>query len=123
VTGAVELLRRRESRRSRPDDGNAPPGAMRRRLGANPSFVERPVDDGLLDLLDRHGFIVDGENAGRFARGGTQATGELGKVVGGMQLLHGGLPVVARDEVVPLGDAIAQRASVVAEGDAAIHAP
>ena len=96
VTGAIELLRRREPRRSRPDDGNAPTGAMRRWLSAYPSFIECPVDDGLLDLLDRDGFVVDGEDARRLARGRAEAAGELGKVVGGMQLLRRGLPVIGR---------------------------
>ena len=99
------------------------PGAMRRRLGADPAFVERPIDDGLFDLLDRDRVIVDGEHACRLAWRGAQTAGELREVVGGVEPLHGSFPVIAGDEVVPLGDEVAERTSVVAEGDAAVHAP
>ena len=51
-----------------------------------------------------------------------QPPGKFGEVVGGVQALHGVGPVVAVDEVVPLGDEVAQRAAVVAERDAAVHA-
>jgi hypothetical protein len=39
-----------------------------------------------------------------------------------MQPLGGGLPLVAPGEVVPLRDEVAERAAVVAERDAAVHA-
>ena len=123
MAGAVELLRRGESSGSGADDGDAPPGAVRRRLGADPSFVEGPIDDGLLDLLDRDRVIVDGEHARRFAGRGAETAGELREVVGGVEALDRGLPVVAGDEVVPLGDEIAERTPVVAERDPAVHAP
>src|ERR1700722_8597452 len=115
MTRAVELLRRGEPGRSRADDGDAPPGAMRRRLRADPALVERAIDDRLLDLLDRHGIVVDGQHACGFARSRAKAAGELGEVVGGMQALDGGLPVVASDEVVPLRDEVAERTPVMAE--------
>ena len=123
MAGAVELLRGGESGGPGSDDGDAPPGAVRRRLGADPSFVEGAIDDRLLDLLDRDRVIVDGEHARRLAWRGAETPGELRKVVGGVEALHGGLPVVAEDEVVPLGDEVAERTSVVAERDAAVHAP
>ena len=51
-----------------------------------------------------------------------QPTGELGEVVGRVQPLDRGVPVVAPDQVVPLRDDVAQRAALVAERDAAVHA-
>src|ERR1019366_1750055 len=95
---------------------------MCRRFGADPSLVESAVDDGLFDLLDRHRVVVDGKDTCRFARGRTQAAGELREVVGGVESLDGRLPVVTEDEVVPLRDEIPERTSVVTEGNAAVHA-
>ncbi len=65
---------------------------------------------------------ADAEHARRLARRRAQAAGELGEVVGGVQALDGVAPVVAVDEVVPVGDEVAERAAVVAERDAAVHA-
>ena len=45
-----------------------------------------------------------------------------GKVVGRVQVLQRRLPLVAVDEVVPVGDQVVDRAALVAERDAAIHA-
>src|SRR5690606_16105428 len=42
--------------------------------------------------------------------------------VGGVQPFDGVPPVVPVDQVVPLGDEVAERAAVVAERDAAVHA-
>ena len=68
------------------------------------------------------GSCVDAEHAGRLARRRAQPAGELGEVVGGVQPLDGLVPVVAVDQVVPVGDEVAERAAVVAERDAAVHA-
>ena len=68
------------------------------------------------------GRLVDPEHARRLARRRAQAAGELGEVVGGVQAVDRVLPVVAVDEVVPVGDQVAERAAVVAERDAAVHA-
>src|SRR5262249_43193491 len=48
--------------------------------------------------------------------------GELGEVVGGVQVFEGGREVAGADEVVPVGDVVAEGAGVVAERDAAVHA-
>ena len=95
MSGAVELLRRGEPGGSGADDGDAPAGAMRRRLGADPALVECAVDDRLLDLLDRDRVVVDGEHACGFAGSRAEPAGELREVVGGVQPLDRGLPVVA----------------------------
>ena len=98
------------------------PVRVSRLLRRHPALVPRPVDDLDLDLLDRDGVGVDRQHAGGLARGGAERAGELREVVGGVQPLRGLAPVVAVDQVVPLRDEVAQRAALVAERDAAVHA-
>ena len=93
-----------------------------RRDRLDPALGPGPVDDLDLDLLDGDRVLVDAEHAGRLARRRAQAAGELGEVVGGVQALDGLAPAVAVDEVVPVRDQVAERAAVVAERDAAVHA-
>jgi hypothetical protein len=66
--------------------------------------------------------MIDGEDAGGLAGGGTEHTRELGEVVGLVQAVDGLLPVLAVDEIVPVGDQVPQRTARVAEGHAAVHA-
>ena len=88
----------------------------------DPALAPRPVDDLDLDLLDGDRVLADAEHARGLARRRAQPAGELGEVVGGVQPLDRVAPVVAVDEVVPVGDEVAERAAVVAERDAAVHA-
>ena len=53
---------------------------------------------------------------------GQSRPGELGEVVRAVELLDRLLPAVAVDEVVPVRDQVAERAAVVAERHAALHA-
>ena len=122
VAGAGELLGGGEPGGPAADHGDALAGAQRRHVGNDPTLVPGAVDDLDLDLLDRHRVLVDPEHASRLARGRTEPAGELGEVVRGVETLDRVLPVVAVDEVVPVGDQVAERAPVVAERDAAIHA-
>ncbi len=122
VTGARELLRGREARRSGADDGDALARLHVGDLRRDPPFGPRAVDDLDLDLLDRDRVLVDAEHARRLARRRAEATGELGEVVRRVQPLDRVAPVVAVHEVVPVGDEVAERAAVVAERDAAVHA-
>jgi hypothetical protein len=123
VPGAAQLLRRGHARRPGADDGHAAAGLPSRRHRDDPARVPRVVDDRVLDLLDRHRVaLADLEHARGLARGRAQAAGELGEVVRSVQLADGVLPAIAVDEVVPVGDEVAQRATVVAEGHAALHA-
>jgi hypothetical protein len=81
------------------------------------------VDDRVLDLLDRDRVaLADLEHAGGLAGRRAQPPGELGEVVRRVQLADRVLPAAVVDEVVPVRDQVAQRAAVVAEGDAALHA-
>ncbi len=117
-----ELLRRGEAGRARADHGHRLARARRRRLGPDPALGERAVDDGELDRLDRHRVVVDAEHARALARRRAQRAGELREVVGGVQPVDGLAPVVPVDEVVPVRDQVPERAALVTEGDAAVHA-
>ena len=90
--------------------------------GRHPALVPRLVDDGDLDVLDRHRVPVDPDHAGGLARRRAQPPGELREVVGRVQPLQRLVPVGPPDQVVPLRDQVAQRAPDVAERDAAVHA-
>ena len=124
VPSPVELLRRREPGGPASDDGDLLAGTLLRRcgLGDDPSLLEGPVDDGELYLLYGHGLVVDGEDARSLARGGAEHPRELGEVVGLVQAVYGLPPVLAVDEVVPVGDQVSQGAARVAERHAAVHA-
>ena len=52
VSGARQLLRRGQARRSRTDNRDALAGALWRRLGMNPALLEGVIDDGAFDDLD-----------------------------------------------------------------------
>src|SRR5450756_1857213 len=73
-------------------------------------------------LLDRHGGLIDAEDTRGLARRRAQTPGELREVVRGVQPLDRLPPVAPPDEVVPLGNEVAERAAGVAERDAAVHA-
>ena len=124
VPGPGELLRRGQPGRAGADHRDrAPADAAAEGRGRHPALGPGPVDDLHLDLLDRHRVGVDAEHAGGLARRRAEPAGELGEVVGRVQPLGRGPPVAAPDQVVPLRDQVAQRAAVVAERDAAVHAP
>ncbi len=98
------------------------PVRERRRLRDDPAFGERALDDRRLRRLDRHRRVVDPEHARSLARRGTQPSGELGKVVRRVQPIDGRAPPIAIDEIVPVGNQVAERAALMTERDAAVHA-
>ena len=123
VARPAQLLRSGHARRAGPDDGDALTGLAARRAGRDPALLPRAVDDRVLDLLDRDRVaLADLEHARRLARRGAQAAGELGEVVGRVQLCDRVLEAVAVDEVVPVGNQVPQGAAVVAERHPAVHA-
>ena len=122
VPGPGQLLGGGQPGRSGPDDGHRLAGVHGRDLRRDPALVPGALDDLVLDPLNGHRVVVDAEHARRLARGRAQAPGELREVVGGVEPLHGLRPVVAVHKVVPLRNEVAERAAVVAEGDAAVHA-
>ena len=53
---------------------------------------------------------------------GQIASGEFREVVGGVKPLDGFLPLTAVDQVVPVRNDVAERTTLMAEGNAAVHA-
>ena len=122
VAGSGELLRGGEPRRAGTHDGDPAAGPLARRLWGDPTLLPGTVDDLDLHLLDGDRVSVDAQHASRLARRRAEPTGELREVVGGVQPLDRLAPVSPVDQVVPLRDEIAEWATVVAKGDAAVHA-
>ena len=133
VAGAVELRRAGQTGGPGTDDRHPLSGSYQRRFGYDPALLETPVDNGALDGLDGHRVAVDAQDAGSLARGRAHPAGELGEVVGLVQLRQGFFPVVPVNQIVPVRYEIVQRTTRrtwtpphghtrVAERDAAIHA-
>src|SRR4029079_16850280 len=104
------------------DDCNLLPAARGRQLRSHPSFGVGAVDDRNFDVLDRHRVVIDSEYAGPLTRRRTEPAGELGKIVRGVETIDGRTPLVVIDEIVPIRNQVAERTSLVAERDAAVHA-
>ena len=124
VAGAVELVGGGEAGGPGADDRD---GLARAVLGdgdPDPAVFIGAVDDRDLDRLDGHRRLVDAQHARVLARGGADAAGELGEVVGLGQAVIRLFPLAVVDQVVPLGDEVVDRAARVglAERDAAVHA-
>ena len=105
-----------------PIDGDRLAGLARIDLRGDPALFPALVDDGAFDRLDGHRGVRDVERAARLAGRRADAAGELGEVVGRVQVLERLQPVALVDEVVPVRDLVVHRAAVVTVGDAAIHA-
>src|SRR5262249_23727318 len=84
VTGAGELLRGGEPRRTRANHRNALAGLGGRRFRLDEAFRKSAVDDVSLDVLDRNRRLVDAKHARGLTRRGAQAPRELGEIVGGV---------------------------------------
>ncbi len=122
VAELVQLSGHGQARGARAHHSDGRARARLRRVGVDPALVEAARDDGQLDLLDGDRVAVDVEHARGLARRGTDEAGELREVVRRVQLNQGVLPAVLVDEVVPVRDLVPQRAALVAEGHAAVHA-
>jgi hypothetical protein len=122
MAGAGELLRAGEPGRAGADDRDALAGAARRHVRHDPALLPGAVDDRAFDRLDRHRIVFEVERAGRLARRGADAAGEFREIVGGVELVDRCAPMIAGDEIVPVGDEVIDRAAVVAKRNAAIHA-
>ena len=81
------------------------------------------INDGNLNVLNRYRGAVKPFDTRRLAWSGAQSTGELWKVVGGLQTAEGLAPFVSPNEVVPVRDEITQRTAGMAEGHTTVHAP
>ncbi len=122
MTRARQLLRGGQSGRTRAHHRHALPAVRPRRLGLNPAVLEGVIDDGAFNPLDAHWRRVNSKHACRLARSGADASGELRKIVGGVQGARGLAPAVAIDQIVPVRDQVVQGATGVTKGHAAIHA-
>src|SRR5207302_7851697 len=123
VPHAVELLRAREACGPAADDRHILSRSRRRRLGHDPALVPRTRDDRELDLLDRDCVaLLYLEHTCRLAGCRAKTSRELREVVGAVQLVDRLAPAVAIDEVVPVRDQIPERAAMMAERHAALHA-
>ena len=112
MAGAGELLCGGEAGRARADDGDRLVGQTLRRQRLDVVQIPCLVNDGLLVKLDH----------GRRLVGRADAAGDFGEVVGHGQTVVGVFPLALTDQVVPLGNQVAQRASGHAERGATIHA-
>src|SRR5262249_26241046 len=117
-----ELLRAGHAGRAGADDRDPLAGLLRRRLGLDPALLLGLVGDRALDRLDGDRVVVEVERARGLAWRRAHAAGDLGKIVGRVQVARRGLPVARVDEVVPIRDLVVDRAAGVAIRDAAIHA-
>ena len=117
-----QLLRRRQSRRTRTDDSHFLACFLGRRLGLDPALRPTPVDDGVLNRLDTHRVAIEIDHASGLARSGANATGEFGEVVRAVQHGQSVLPVVVEHQVVEVGDDVVDRAATVAKRRTAVHA-
>ncbi len=122
VTDAGELLRGGQPGGAGADDRHPLARLDGGDLRHDPALGPGAIDDRQLDLLDRDRVVVDPQHARGLAGGRAERAGELGEVVRGVQAVDGRLPVVAVDQVVPVGDQVPERAALVAERDAAVHA-
>src|SRR3989344_3139351 len=122
VADAPELLRARETGGAGPDDRDLLAGFFRGWLRLDPALVPGMVDDRELDGLDRHRIVVDAEHARALAWRRTNGAGEFREIIGRVQPLDGFRPLVAVHQVVPVGNDVAERATLVAERNAAVHA-
>ena len=122
VAGAGELLRAGKAGGAGADDSDGLARLVRGHLRFDPAFLPALVDDRAFDRLDGDGLVDEVERAGRLARGGADAAGELREVVGRVEIVERGAPVVLVDEVVPVRDLVVHRAAVVTVWDAAVHA-
>ena len=130
VAGPPELLRASHAGGTGTDDRDALAGLHRRRLGLEP-LGDGVVGDGAFDGLDGDRIVVEVERARRLARRRADPAGDLGEIVGRVQVARRFVPAVAIDEVVPVRNLVVHRAAIGHAGDrigamairhAAIHA-
>ena len=74
VADTVELMSGRQTGRARADDGHATTCALLGYLGLHPALLERVVDNGALDVLDRYRALVDAQHTAALARRRTHST-------------------------------------------------
>ena len=101
MAGAIQLGGGAQAGGTGTDDGDFFAGAGGGRFGLDPAFVPTLVHDGALDVLDGDRRRGDAEDAGAFARGGADAAGEVGEIIGFVEAIQGLAPQAAINQVVP----------------------
>ena len=91
-------------------------------LWPDPPFQEAAFHDVFFVLLNSDWRLVDAQNTGGFARRGTDAARKLREIIRGVELTDGVFPASPIDEIIPVGDEVADGTSGLAERNAAIHA-
>ena len=122
MAGAGQLLGRRHAGGTGADHRHRLAGLFRRHQRLNPALFPGAVHNLAFDGLDGDRTVDDVQGAAGLAGRGADAAGEFGKIVGGMQRLRRGAPLLAIDQIVPVRDQVVDRAAVVTERNAAIHA-
>ncbi len=122
MTGTRELLRAGHARRARTHDSDLFAGLVCGDLRRNPAVLPGLVDDGALNGLDGDGFILQVERTGFLAGRRADPAGELGEVIGRVQYADRAPPLAFPHQVVPVGDEVVDRAALVTERNAAVHA-
>ena len=117
VSGPVQLIGTGQAGRSRTHHRHAAAGPRRRRFRHDPALGETPVDNRLLDVLDRHRRIGDPQHAGTLARRRTDPTCEFREIVRLVQAVQSITPAVVVDQVVPFRDQVVDRATRCHVGD------
>ena len=88
----------------------------------NPAFVPAAFHNRPLNQLDRNRRLIDSQHARGLARGRADAAGKLRKVIRRVKPPDCCLPPAVIDQIVPVGNQVIDRASRMAEGNAAVHA-
>src|ERR1700674_5606495 len=124
MSGATKLLGCTEAGGPGADHRDAESRPSPRRTRHHPTLRKAAIGDCLLDVTDGDGLIHQAEHARRFARRGTEAPGELGEIVRGMQRLERLAPITALNQTVPFRDDVAHGTARVAlaKRHSAIHA-
>src|SRR3989338_5604317 len=73
------------------------------------------------NILDSNGRICDPQNARVFTRSRTHPAGKFWEIICFMQPFDRFFPPFLKDKVVPVGNNIAYRASLLAKGYPAVH--
>ena len=87
----------------------------------HPSSHARSMIDASIDLIVTGSSLMPRTHA-PFARRGTQLARELREVVGRVQAIDRRAPAIAVDEIVPVGNQVAERTALMTERNAAVHA-
>jgi hypothetical protein len=123
VPSACQLLGGSEPRRTRTDDSDRTASPQFRTLWLDPTLGPGSIDDLDFNLLNGYWILIDANYTRSFARRRAEPTSEFRKVIRCVQAIDRVAPSILKHKIVPIGNQITERTPVVAERDAAVHAP